>query len=178
MALSKIVVVAFIVIFIGFISLLVAFNVHTSHKKIGEFDDDHENETHVDYLLDLSNTIKNPCPLCPQDTMRDLFCNVSKFALIMRITDISTDPPFLVEKWSQLKKEPEVIGNYIYLDPSFNEMECSIELKPDTVYLVTGYISSNEEPFITPCDAIIDWSALPRPMKLAYFNFFSPVLQC
>lgn len=176
MALSKIVVVVFVVIFIGFISLLVVFNVHSAYKR--PLEDDHENETHIDYLLDLSNPIDNPCPICSPVTLRDLFCNVSKFALIMRITDISTEPPFLVEKWSQLKKEPQVIGNYIYLDSTFNEVDCAAEFKPDTVYLVTGYISSMQEPFISPCDAIIDWSSLSRPVKHAYFNFFSPSLQC
>lgn len=176
MALSKIVVVVFVVIFIGFISLLVVFNVHTSYKRPSEIDDN-ENETHIDYLLDLSNPIFNPCSKCQPVTLRDLFCNETKFALIIRITDITSEPPFLVEKWSELKKQPDVKGNLVHLDP-YEEEECQLKFKTDTVYLVTGHIDSNGYPCVSACDAVIEWSSLSRFVKHAYFNFFSPKLQC
>ena len=179
MAFSKVVVVAFVIIFLGFVGLLVLLKIHTSNDQLADdFEQEISHDPSIDYLFDTVNILEVPCSACPPTSLRQLFCNQSKFALVVHVTDLSIDPPLMViEEWSQLKRFPHISGDQLHIEQSDSE-ECQVAPQHDKVYLVTGYIGEDDEPYVSPCDALIEWSSLSVHLKHAYFNFFSPVLRC
>lgn len=195
----KVIVVIFIAIFVGFICLLVFFNSKTSSATTPKIEDG--NITHTDWLLDLSS-LSSDCPICPEVTVRQYFCNPNNNVFVFRVIDVydssddsknretGTLSAYQVSRLSEFKRFPDVQNTSIELDIMYSRstVDCTQKLEKGTEYLVTAKLEDLSQEIvknrlvksfvISVCDVVIDWSSLSMPEKHAYYNFFTPKLSC
>lgn len=186
---KTIVIIVFVSIFVGFILLLVfSSNMQTNNNSSTEDDDEDGNSTHTDWgrLLDLSISAST-CPECnPEVTIRDAFCNASKFVAVFKIRKVNPTETegrtlYDIDRISELKQFPSLDNSSLLRSVVLTESvpNCPVQLAVGKNYLVTGQI----EPLtflsrITSCDGVIEWSSLSEPRQHAYFKFFDPKLSC
>ena len=194
MAASQVFPVIFVVIFVGFICLLVSLRQSQSEKPEYDDTDDDDNSNSSDVLVDLSRPYVTHCDACPRKSLRDHFCDTESFVIICSVvTDVTgtsgprnkiqrRDRMYLIQVISQLKQFPDVnsssIGRRSSIVYQGRDDSCARRLKSSRQYVLTGRINENGMAVVTPCEVAINWSALTLEKQHSLFRFFSPHLRC
>lgn len=191
MAASQVFALLLVLIFIGFIGLLVSLRQSQSIKPEYDDDDDDDNSNSTDIVVDLSKPFMTRCHACPLKSLRDLFCHNESFVVICRIADVTSirqqasgpsDWIYAIQLISQLKQFPDVnsssIGTQSQIGTSLKDDSCDHFLKPGRSYILTGRIMTSGLAVVSSCDVVIDWSAIPVEKQRSLFTFFSPRLRC
>lgn len=191
MAASQVFLVIFVVIFLGFISLLVSMRQAQTVKPEYDDTDDDDNTNDTDIMVEISRPYDSHCKDCPVKSLRDIFCDPGKFAAVLSINSLlgayGKDRMYSIKLLSQLKQYPDVNTSSIgTANPSIkmNAFPVSCEpvtLKMDRDYILTGRIETKESTgvaLVDTCDILIDWTSLRIHRKRSLFSFFSPKLRC
>lgn len=187
MAGSHVFIVVLVVIFVGFICMLVSLRQSQSEKPEYDDDDDDDNSNSTDVLVDLSKPYITSCDACPLRSLRDMFCDPESFVVVCGVSNVAgsywrRDRMYIIKLRSQLKQFPDVNSSSIGKESSILHHilhdSCTSYLRSGRDYLLTGRINGSGLATITPCDVAIDWGALPYDNRHSLFSFFSPRLRC
>lgn len=189
MAASQVFVVVLVVIFVGFICLLVSLRQSHSVKPEYDDDDDDDNSNITDVLVDLSKPYVTPwrCDPCPLTSLRDKFCDPESFVVLCAVTGLTSsygrrNQLFTIKLVSRLKQFPDVNESSIVTDSSILLRVlydfCSANLFPGRHYILTGRLNRSGMAVVTSCDVAIDLNAISHEKQQSLFGFFQPVLRC
>lgn len=187
MASSKVFVLLFVVIFVGFVCLLVSLRQSRSLRPLYQDDDDDDNSNATDVLIDFSKSYRTSCPSCPARSLRDHICDPQSFVVICSLVRVAgrsgtSDTLHIIHLISQLKQFPDITQSTIVSGSSIVSRRvgdsCGIHLSHGQQYVLTGRVDNNGVAVVTSCDVAMDWNAMPRPKQQSFFTFFSPILRC
>lgn len=189
----------------GFISLLLVFNIYSSvHDSTNPRVSEAENElVHQELIFELDGIINKTCEFCSKvETLRSLTCKNDTFVLVIGVlssgsesqasekdadSDSRGKETYLIRVTAEMKSTPLLVESLSRMmvetvtefppETGLGE-SCTIQLKQGREYLVTGSIDTNSlVPKLSPCDYILDWSSLQTINKHRIFSAFNS-LKC
>lgn len=188
MVASKIVIVIFTILFMGFISLLLIFNIYSAVHDSTQVSEIENELVHQKLIFNMNSNVNNSCTFCKTQTLRTLVCSNDTFAIVIgvysinnvsdngkqiyfiRVTAEMKSIPLLWESLSRSMIETKLI--------SPTSENCTISLERGREYLVTGSLDVDSlMPKISPCDYIVDWSELQTSNRHRIFAAFNS-LKC
>ena len=112
MVASKVVIVLFTTLFMGFISLLLVFSIYSSVHDTTQVSEIGDELTHQELIFDLDSAINTSCSFCEKRTLRSLFCSSGTYIIAVGVLDIDTNhnqtgnDMYLVRETAEMKSVP------------------------------------------------------------------------
>lgn len=188
MVTSKIVIVLFTILFMGFISLLLIFNIYSAVHDSTQVSEIENELVHQELIFDMDSSINNECSLCRNQTLRTLVCSNETFAIVLGVYSVRSASDngkqvYNIRVTAEMKAVPllwESLSRSIIENESIapHNANCTISMKRGREYLVTGSLDVNSlMPKISSCDYIVDWSKLQTANRHRIFAAFNS-LRC
>lgn len=188
MVASKAVIVVFTLLFMGFISLLLIFNIYSTVHDSTQVTEIENELVHQELVFDLDSIVNNTCSFCKTRSLRALACLNETFVIVVGVHSVRVDPStdknlYFMTITAEMKPIPlmwESLSRMVVQTESMNSQNesCSVQLVQGREYLVTGTLDpTTRMPTLSSCDYILDWSRLQKTNRHRIFAAFNS-LKC
>lgn len=184
MVASKVVIVVFTILFMGFISLLLIFNIYSAVHDSTQVTDIEDQLVHQELVFDLDSKVNTSCPYCDTRSLRALSCDNETFVIVVGVNSVKTDAStgkhlYFMRITAEMKSIPrmwESLSRMVVQTETANQENdgCLVQLVQGREYLVTGSLDPTSQiPTLSSCDYILDWSRLQTTNRHRIFAAFN-----